>query len=59
MQATYNLTANEIREDMAQMRAKLELVLKHVNGGVEKVNQGNYLNKPTPLVDEFYYEEDF
>ena len=52
MQATHNLAIDEICEEMAQMRIKLRLVLKHVNEGEEKVNAVNYLTKPPPLVDE-------
>ena len=58
MQATHNTAADEIREEMAQMRTKLELVLKHVIGGAEKVNAVNYLTKPSPPTYDFYYEED-
>ena len=39
------------------MRAELGLV-KHVNGGAEKINAVNYLCKPPPPNDEYYYEED-
>ena len=58
MQDTQKSAADEIREEMAQMRTNLGLVLKHVTGGVGKVNVVNYLAKPPPLVDEYYYEED-
>ena len=37
VQATHNPATDEIREDMAQMRTELELLLKHVIGGVDKV----------------------
>ena len=40
------------------MRTKLGLVLKHVDGGAEKVNAVKYLSKPPLLNDGYYYEED-
>ena len=58
MQSTHNPATNEIREEMAQMRTKLGLVLKHVTGGAEKINAVNYLAKPPPPNDECYYAED-
>ena len=58
MQASHNPTADEIREEMDQMRTEFALELKHVTGGAEKVNAVNYLAKPPPPVDEYYYEED-
>ena len=48
MQVTHNPAVDEIHEEMNQMRTKHGLVLKHVNGGVEKVNAMNYLTKPPP-----------
>lgn len=58
MQFAHNPATNEICEEMSQMRTELGLVLKHVTGGVEKVNAVNYLSKPPPVTDEYYYEED-
>ena len=49
----------EIREEMAQMRTKLGLVLKRITRDVEKINVVNYLSKRPPLNDECYYAEDF
>ena len=58
MQSTHNPTTDEMREEMIQMRAELGLVLKHITGGVEKINAVNYLSKPPPPNDECYYAED-
>ena len=40
------------------MLTELELVLKNMSEGIEKVNAVNYLTKPPPLVHEYYYYED-
>ena len=56
MQSTHNPATDEIREEMAQMRTELGLVLKHVTGGTKKINAVNYLSKP-PSNDECYYVE--
>ena len=58
MQSNHNPAIDEIREEMAQMRTELGLVLKHVTGGAEKINAVNYLAKPPPPNDECYYAED-
>ena len=58
MQSTHNPAIDEIREEMAQMRTDLGLVLKHITGGAEKINAVNYLPKPPPPNDECYYAED-
>ena len=57
VQSTHNPATYEIREEVAQMRTDLGLVLKHITGGAEKINAVNYLSKPPPPNDEFYYEE--
>ena len=58
MQSTHNPATDDIREEMAQMRTELGLVLKHVTRGAEKRNVVNYLSKPPPPNDECYYAED-
>ena len=58
VQSTHNPTTDETREEMAQIRTELGLVLKHVTRGAEKINAVNYLSKPLPQNDEFYYAED-
>ena len=58
MQSTHNPATDDIREEMAQMRTELGLVLKHVTGGAEKINVVNYFYKPRPPNDEYYYAVD-
>ena len=58
MQSTHNPATDEFREEMAQMRTELRLVLKHVTWGAKKVNAMNYLSKPPLPTDEYYYEEE-
>ena len=36
VQSTHNPATDEIREEMAQMRTELVLVLKHVTGGAKR-----------------------
>ena len=50
VQSTHNPSTDEIREEMAQMRTELGLVLKHITGGAEKINTVNYLPKPAHLM---------
>uniref|UniRef100_M1E184 Integrase core domain containing protein n=1 Tax=Solanum tuberosum TaxID=4113 RepID=M1E184_SOLTU len=47
----------DIREEMAQLRIEVGLVLKHVSENAEKVNVVNYYNRAPP-VDEHIYNED-
>ena len=58
MQSTHNPATYEIREEMAQMRTELGLVLKYITWGAENINAVNYLSKPPPPNDECYYAED-
>ena len=58
MQFTHNPATDETREEMAQMRTELGLLLKHVTVGAEKINAVNYLLKPPPQNYECCYEED-
>ena len=58
VQSTHNPATDEIREEMAQMRTELGLLLKHVTGGAKMINAVNYLSKPPPPNDEYYYDDD-
>ena len=44
VQSTHDPATDEIHEEMSQMRTELVLVLKHIIGGVEKINVVNYLS---------------
>ena len=58
LQALHNPAADEIHEEMAQMRTELGLMLKYVIEDDVKVNAANYLAKlPLPVYD-YYCEED-
>lgn len=58
IQATNNLAANEILEEMTHMRTELRLVLKHVSGDAENVNAAIYFTKPSLILEEYYNEEE-
>lgn len=51
IQATNNPSADDICEELAQMRTELGWVLKHVCGDAEKVNVVHYFTKPPMLTD--------
>ena len=46
VQATNNPAADEVSEEVAQMRTYLGFVLINVPGGAKKVNAVKYLTKP-------------
>ena len=52
MQSTHNPATDEIHEGMTHMRTNLGLVLKHITGGAEKINEVYYFPKPPPPNDE-------
>lgn len=58
VEAIKNPAAYEIQEVMVQMITELVLVLKHVSGGVEKINTVNYFTRSPPPIKEYYYTED-
>ena len=51
VQSTHNPSTDEIREEMAQMRKELGLVLKHVIGGAKKINAVKYLSKHQQMMN--------
>ena len=46
VQSAHHPATYEVRKEMSQIKPELELVLKHVTRGEEKVNAVNYLLKP-------------
>lgn len=57
IQATNNQAADEIHEQMVQMRTELGLVLKDVAREDENVNALKYLTIPPQPMEEYYYQE--
>ena len=59
VQVIKNPTSDEMCEEFAKMRTELGLVLKHVSGGVHKVNVVECLTIPPLPVDVYYYEDSY